>query len=58
MFARGEFAPLLDWLRKKIHHVGRRYSARDLVKRVTGQELSSRPLMEHLKRQAKEYYGV
>lgn len=58
MFARGEFAPLLDWLRRKIHHVGRRYSARQLVKNVTGADLSPRPLMEHLKRKASEFYGV
>ncbi len=58
LFARGQFAPLLDWLRTKIHHVGRRYSARQLVKKITGADLSPRPLMEHLKRKAGEYYGV
>jgi carboxypeptidase Taq len=58
LFARGQFAPLLDWLRTKIHHVGRRYSARQLVKKITGADLSPRPLMDHLKRKASEYYGV
>ena len=38
--ARGEFAPLRDWLRQKIHSQGRRYSAGELVQRVTGQPLS------------------
>ena len=58
MFARGEFTPLLDWLRRRIHHVGRRYSATDLIQHITGQPLSPAPLMAHLKRKAAEFYGV
>jgi carboxypeptidase Taq len=57
-FARGEFAPLLGWLRKNIHAHGRRYSAGDLVRRVTGESLSAKPLLEHLNRKAGEIYGV
>ena len=58
MFARGEFAPLLGWLREKIHHVGRRKTARQLVRDVTGQDLNPAPLLSHLKRKASEFYGV
>jgi carboxypeptidase Taq len=58
MFARGEFAPLLAWLRDKIHRHGKRYSAADLVKRVTDRPLSAEPLLNHLKRKASELYGV
>jgi len=58
MFARGEFAPLLGWLRKNIHSQGRRYTARQLVKKVTGQDLSANPLLRHLNRKAAEVYGV
>lgn len=57
-FERGDFAPLLAWLRTNIHRHGKRYSARDLVKRITGQPLSARPLLDHLERKAKELYGV
>lgn len=56
-FARGDFAGLLAWLRENIHRHGKRYRAAELVQRVTGQELSSEPLMRHLKRKA-ELYGV
>jgi carboxypeptidase Taq len=49
---------LLQWLRTNIHCHGKRYRARDLVRRVTGQELTARPMMEHLNRKAKEIYGV
>ena len=36
-FERGEFLPLRDWLRRKIHEAGQCYSAAELVERVTGQ---------------------
>ena len=58
MFARGEFKPLLDWLREKIHRHGKRYTARQLVKRITGSELSADPLMRHLENKAREFYHV
>ncbi len=57
-FRRGEFRPLLDWLRTKIHHQGRRYTARELAQRITGKDLGHEALMSHLKRKAGEYYGV
>lgn len=56
-FSRGNFAPLLDWLREKIHRDGKRYRAPDLVKRVTGRDLSAEPLLRHLRGKA-ELYGV
>ena len=47
-FAAGEFAPLLDWLRRNIHHRGMCYSPGELVKTVTGAPLSHEPLMQYL----------
>ena len=58
MFARGEFGPVLTWLRENIHRHGKRYSARELARRVTGRELSAEPLLNHLRRKASELYGV
>lgn len=57
-FARGEFAPLLGWLRKNIHAYGRRYTASQLVQKVTGKPLSADPLLNYLKAKAAEVYGV
>lgn len=54
-FARGDFAPLLGWLRANIHRHGKRYRAAELVKRVTGKELSAQPLLSHLRRKAELY---
>lgn len=57
-FAAGDFKPLLGWLRENIHRHGRRYTARELVKRVTGEDLSAKPLLSYLQRKASEVYGV
>lgn len=56
--ARGDCAPLLSWLRDKIHRHGKRYTARQLVRNVTGKDLSAEPLLRHLNRKASELYGV
>ncbi len=57
-FRRGEFQPLRDWLREKIHVEGRRYSAAQLVERVTGSPLRSDALMRHLRDDLGALYGV
>ena len=56
--SRGEFQPLLDWLRTNIHQHGRRYSARQLCERVTGKPRSADALLRHLNRNAATYFGV
>ncbi len=49
MFRRGEFRPLLEWLREHIHSQGRRYPAAELARRTTGKPLSHDALMRHLR---------
>jgi carboxypeptidase Taq len=51
---RGEFAPLREWLRDNVHRHGRTYDMRELVRRVTGEELRVEPLVEHLARRLRE----
>jgi carboxypeptidase Taq len=53
-FARGEFGGLLGWLRENIHTQGRRFTALELVRRITGEELSPRFLIAYLR----ERYGT
>ncbi len=48
-FARGEFGWLLGWLRENIHGQARRFGTLELVRRVTGEELSPRHLVAYLK---------
>jgi carboxypeptidase Taq len=57
-FARGDFAPLLGWLRTNIHQQGQRYAAGDLVKKVTGKQLAADALLTHLKQKAREVYQI
>jgi carboxypeptidase Taq len=57
-FAAGEFAPLADWLRDKIHRCGQRFTAAELVQRITGQPLAHRPLIEKLRRKLGPLYGL
>ncbi|MBD3166735.1 carboxypeptidase M32 [bacterium] len=47
-FARGEFRPLLDWLREKVYIHGQRYGSRDLVRVVTGSEPDASHLTAYL----------
>ena len=54
LFARGEFAPLLDWLRRHIHSQGARLRPRDLVRRVTGSDPQAHHLIRHLTRKCTE----
>ncbi len=47
--ARGDFAPLLAWLRANVHSLGSRYSARDILARATGQPLDAAIFEGHLR---------
>jgi carboxypeptidase Taq len=58
MFRRGEFAPLRRWLVEKIHSQGRRYTASQLVERVTGAPLSHDGLMRQLRGKFAPLYGL
>jgi len=57
-FRRGDFRPLLDWLRRNIHQHGQRWTAAELAVRVTGKPLSHGPLMEQLRAKYGELYGL
>lgn len=48
-FARGEFGWLLAWLRENVHRQARRFGTLELVRRVTGEELSPRFLVAYLR---------
>ena len=55
---RGEFGALLNWLRANIHAHGRRWSASDLCRRISGSALSHEPLMRHLRDKLRPLYGL
>jgi carboxypeptidase Taq len=57
-FARGEFIPLRDWLRREIHQHGACYTAAQLIERVTGSALSPEPMISQLHRKLDPIYGL
>ncbi|MBC8875503.1 MAG: carboxypeptidase M32 [Planctomycetes bacterium] len=56
--ARGEFAPLREWLCQKIHRQGECYTPSELVQRITGRPLSHEPLMDYLRGKLEPLYGI
>lgn len=56
--ARGDFSPLLDWLRQRVHRHGSRYSADVLIERATGSRPEPHWLIEGLKAKFGELYGL
>lgn len=53
----GQLKTLKKWLNEKIHCHGKRYPAKRLVEKVTGESLSHLPLIAHLKSKYSELYG-
>lgn len=51
---RGEFTGLLGWLHENVHRYGMRYRSRDLIKHITGRELTADSFVNYLK---KKYLG-
>ena len=58
MFARGEFLPLREWLRDKVHARGQCYKASELGQLVTGQTLGHAALMRYLRGKLEPLYGL
>lgn len=57
-FARGEFAPLLEWLRHKIHGRGACLPSAALMQEVTGSAIDQQPLLDHLNRKVSSLYSA
>src|SRR5262249_41902756 len=55
---RGEFGDLTRWLHEKIHRHGQRWRGGELCRRVTGRELSPKPLMTYLRDKYAALYGL
>ena len=55
---RAEFAPLLDWLRTRIHRPGYIQEGDDLIHKVTGSRLQHAPFMRYLWASTGPLYGL
>jgi len=57
-FARGEFAPLRQWLQQQVHAHGRRYPPGELCERATGAPLSPEPFLHYLEQKLVAVYEL
>ncbi|MBK7703343.1 MAG: carboxypeptidase M32 [bacterium] len=56
--ARGDFLPLLAWLRENIHRRGREFAPRELVRAATGREPGSGAYLDYLRAKFGALYAV
>ena len=52
----GRFAPLLAWLRENLHQYGSKFSAREMVERITGAPIDAAPYLRYLQNKYGEIY--
>jgi len=55
--ARGNFAPIKEWLRENIHQVGRTELPSEIIKRVTGRDLTEVDFLDYVGARAAIVYG-
>ena len=55
---RGEFTTLHGWLKENIYQHGSKFTANEIVKRVTGQDLTIEPYIRYLRTKYGELYKV
>ncbi|SIO62468.1 carboxypeptidase Taq [Singulisphaera sp. GP187] len=58
LFLQGNFAPLLAWLRDRVHLQGQRYRSSDLIEKITGSPLNHAPLVQFLKQKYEPLYRI
>ncbi len=54
----GKFDALLSWLNQNIHQHGRKFTADELTRRITGEPIQSRNYLKYLQQKYSEIYGV
>jgi carboxypeptidase Taq len=55
---KGEFAPLLEWLRQNLHRHGRKFTPNELLERATGKPLTAKPWIAYVRQKFGALYGL
>jgi carboxypeptidase Taq len=55
---KGDFSPLLSWLREKLHAQGAKFDPQDIVKQITGSKITPEPYLRYLTRKYSDIYGL
>ena len=58
MWSRGEFEPLLQWMRDNVHARGSILSPAELIEEATGQPPTPQPFIDYLAAKIERLYGV
>lgn len=53
----GELLFIKEWLNKNVHHYGRQYNSKELLKRVTGKEFTPNAYIRYLNNKYKDIYN-
>jgi carboxypeptidase Taq len=54
---KGNFSPVKKWMTENVHSKGNLYDPADLVKEVTGDNLTVKPFISYLERKYARIYG-
>ena len=54
----GDFINMLHWLRKNIHNQGAKYEPQELIKKITGSKIDSKPYVRYLNHKYNDIYGL
>ena len=54
----GDFAPLREWLRRRIHQHGAKFEPQELVEKVTGSRIDPHPYLKYLRNKYGAIYGL
>ena len=56
--ANGQFTEIREWLRENVHVHGKTYTAAGLIKKISGEELTSFYFIDYLEKKYSEIYGL
>ncbi len=55
--SQGGFMDILEWLRKNIHSQGAKYEPQELIMKITGSKINSKPYVRYLQNKYNDIYG-
>lgn len=58
LLEKGEFLTIREWLRENIHQYGKLYTPNELIKKVTGEELNAKYLMDYFDEKYSKVYQL
>lgn len=56
--AKGSFAPLLTWLREKLHRHGAKFEPQEIVQKITGSKINGDAYIRYLQKKFGEIYSL